>query len=45
METIKEYAKKVKDGFKDRFSSSYRSWRLKYQGTKAYKNVDSLMKF
>jgi hypothetical protein len=45
MESIKEQAKKAKDFTKDRFSNSYRSLRLKYQGTKVHKNIDSLLKY
>jgi hypothetical protein len=45
MDSIKEQLKKGKDFCKDRFSNSYRSFRLKYQGTKVYKNIDSLIKF
>jgi hypothetical protein len=41
MDSFKEQFKKAKDGF----NSTYRSFRLKYQGTKAYKNIDSLLKF
>jgi hypothetical protein len=41
----KDKSKKTRDSFKDRFQSSYRAWRLKYQGTKVYKNIDSLTKF
>ncbi len=37
--------KKVKDYFKDNFFTSYKSFRMKYQGTKVYRNVDSLLKF
>jgi len=35
----------VKDYFKDSFATTYRSFRLRYQRTKAYKNIDSLIKF
>jgi hypothetical protein len=37
--------KKFKDYMKDSFSSTYRSFRLRYHGTKMYKNIDSLIKF
>lgn len=45
MEPIKDKFKKTRDYFKDSFASTYRSFRLKYQGTKVYKNIDSLIKF
>ena len=45
MDSIKEKAKKTKDFFRDRFSNTYRSFRIKYQGTKVYKNIDSMIKF
>lgn len=45
MDSIKGTIKKAKDSVRERFQNSYRSWRLKYQGTKVYKNVDSLIKF
>jgi hypothetical protein len=45
METIKEQAKKARDYCRDSFGSTYRSFRLKYQGTKMSKNIDSLLKF
>jgi len=45
MDTLKEQLRKGRDLCKDRFSNSYRSFRLKYQGTKAYKNIDSLIKY
>lgn len=45
MEPIKEQIKKARDYCKDSFSSTYRSFRLRYQGTKMYKNIDSLIKF
>lgn len=45
MESIKQRVKKTKDYFKDRFSNTYRSFRIKYQGTRVYKNIDSLIKF
>ena len=45
MEPLKEKVKKTRDGYKDRLTSKYRSWKLKYQSTRAYKNIDSLMKF
>lgn len=43
MDSIKETVRKGKDFFKDKFSNNYRSFRLKYEGTKAYKNIDSLI--
>ena len=45
MDSIKAQAKKTRDFFKDRFSNSYRSVKLRYQGTKLHKNIDSLVKF
>ena len=45
MDSVKERIKKSKDFVKDRFSNSYRSFRLKYQGTKAYKNIDTLVQY
>lgn len=37
--------KQTRDTFGDRFQNLYRSLKLKYQGTKAYKNIDSLLKY
>ncbi len=45
MESIKEQAKKTRDFFKDKFTHNYRSVKLRYQGTKMYKNIDSMVKF
>lgn len=45
MDALKEQVKKAKDYCKDSFNSTYRSFRLRYQGTKVYKNIDSLIKF
>ena len=45
MDSIKEQAKKTRDFFKDRFSNSYRSVKLKYQGTRVHKNIEALLKY
>ena len=45
MDSLKERLKRGRDYVKDRFSNNYRSFMLKYQGTKAYKNIDSLIKY
>lgn len=45
MDDFKSKIKKTKNSIKEKFSNSYRSFRLKYQATKAYKNIDSLVKF
>ncbi|CDW82230.1 UNKNOWN [Stylonychia lemnae] len=41
----KKPQKKSGDSFRDRFQNGYRALKLKYQGTKAYKNIDSLLKY
>lgn len=45
MDSFKDQVKKGKNFFKDRFSNNYRSFKIKYEGTKAYKNIDSLIKY
>ena len=45
MDSIKEQAKRTRDFFKDHFSNGFRSVKLKYQGTKVHKNIDSLLKY
>ncbi len=45
MESIREQARKVRDFCKSKFNNNYRSFKLKYQGTKAYKNIESMQKF
>lgn len=45
MEDFKNKLKKTKNNVKEKIFNSYRSFKLKYQTTKAYKNIDSLIKF
>lgn len=45
MDSLKEQLKKGKDYVKDKFSNNYRSFRIRYQGTKAYKNIETLIKY
>lgn len=45
MDYIKASIKRTREYCNEQFSNSYRSWRLKYQGTKVYKNFDALVRF
>ena len=45
MDDIKDKAKKSTNYVKDKFKNTYRSLRMKYQGTKVYKNLDTLLKY
>lgn len=45
MDSLKQRIKKSNDYLKDRFSNNYRSFRLRYEGTRAYKNIDSLVQY
>ena len=45
MEYLKDKIKKGKNNAKDKFSNSYRSLRLKWQGTNAHKTLGNLFKY
>jgi hypothetical protein len=45
MEPIKNSFKKARDYCKDSVNNTYRTVMLRYQKTKVYKNIDSLLKF